>query len=113
VAVAQADPELAHRDHLLLRIREVLVEVAAHYVHIIGQGFKIVVRLFGTDVSGGQDVVDAARHQQLLELGRQAATPMGNVQVAEYQNEHRVLCGALFYFPIKKICKTPSKYDDR
>jgi len=77
-------------------------------VHIIGQGFKIVVRLFGTDVSGGQDVVDAARHQQLLELGRQAATPMGNVQVAEYQNEHRVLCGALLYFPIKKYVKRPA-----
>lgn len=58
-----------------------LIEVSSHYVDVSSQRLQVVIALLGAQVARAQDVLDLARHQQLLELGRQRVAPVGDVQV--------------------------------
>lgn len=58
-----------------------LIEVSSHYVDVSGQRLQVVIALLGAQVARAQNVLDLARHQQLLELGRQRVAPVGDVQV--------------------------------
>ena len=100
VAVTQSDFELSDRDHLLLRPRGVLVKIPSDDVYVVGQRFQVVVGLLGAQVSGAKDVLNASGYQKLLELGRKGATPVGNVEIAENQNQHLGIYNAVvFLFP--------------
>lgn len=48
---------------------------------VSGQRLQVVIALLGAQVARAQNVLDLARHQQLLELGRQRVAPVGDVQV--------------------------------
>ncbi|KAF4520052.1 hypothetical protein B566_EDAN008340 [Ephemera danica] len=87
VTVAQADPELTYSDHLLLRVAQVLVEVAADNVHVAGQRLQIVVGLLGAQVARAENVLDAAWDEQFLEFSRQTATPVWNVEIAQHEHQ--------------------------
>lgn len=56
-------------------------------MHIVGQCLQIVERLLCAQISGAQNVMDTPRHQQFLELGRQTAASMRNVQIAKNQHQ--------------------------
>ena len=94
VAVAEPDLELPDADHLLLGPgvgaagRVVDVEVAAHHVHVAGERLEVLEGVARAEVAGAEDVLDAARHQQLAELGRQRGGAVRDVQVAKHQDQH-------------------------
>lgn len=97
MAMAQADAELTDRHHLLLWIAEILkrkrkflsdpvedfcdfayqyfIEIASHHMNVARKALQVVVRLFCAQVSGHQDVMNPARHQQLLEFTRNRLRP--------------------------------------
>lgn len=52
-----------------------------------GEGLQVVVALLGAEVPRAEDVLDLPRDQQLLELGRQRVAPMGDMQVAQHQDQ--------------------------
>lgn len=52
-----------------------------------GEGLQVVVALLGAEVPGAQYVLDLPWDQQLLELGRQRVAPMGDVEVAQHQDQ--------------------------
>ena len=72
VTMTHSDPELAHRDHFLLGIVEVLVKVPSHYVNIAGQGFQVIQCFLGAQVSRAENVLDTPRNQQLLKFSRKS-----------------------------------------
>lgn len=86
VAMAQANAELTHSHHFLLRVDQILIEVSPDDMDVTGQGLEIVMRLFGTEVSSAEDMLDTARNQQFLELGGEAVASVGNVQVTQDQH---------------------------
>lgn len=109
MAVSQPDPELAHGDHLLLRVTQVLganfgssitelthmgaagplylVEVPANDVHVIRQCLQVVERVLGAQIARTQNVLNPAGHQELLEFRWQTAASMRNVQISEHQHQ--------------------------
>ena len=75
-------------DHLLFRIGSVFLEIAPHDMHIAGQGLQVVQGLLGAKVASTEDVLDPARHQELLELSWQGGGPVRDVQVSKHQHQH-------------------------
>ena len=75
-------------DHLLFRIGSVFLEIAPHDMDITGQGLQVVQGLLGAKVASTEDVLDPARHQELLELGWQGGGPVRDVQVSKHQHQH-------------------------
>lgn len=56
-------------------------------MNIPSQGLEVVIGVLGAEVPCAQDVLDLARHQQLLELGREAVAAMGDVEVTQHQHQ--------------------------
>lgn len=56
---------------------------------IAGEGLEVVVRVLGHQVTSAQDVLNLARHQQLLEARRDHVGTVRDVQVANDKNELR------------------------
>ena len=54
--------------NLLLGVGSVFFKVPSHNMDITGKGFQVVKGLLGAEVARAEDVLDPARHQQLLEL---------------------------------------------
>ena len=88
MTVTNPDPKLPNSDHLtifciktrqrfrtnanlLLRVGSVFLKVPSHNMDVAGKGFQVVKGLLGAEVARAEDVLDPARHQQLLELGWQ------------------------------------------
>ena len=61
VPVTDTDPELTNRDHLLLGVVEVLVELPPDHVHVTGQGLEVVQGLLGAEVPRAEDVLNSPR----------------------------------------------------
>lgn len=88
VTMGQSDAELSDRHDLLFGVVQVLkkmkcynfgkknyifkalnlVKVSPHDVDIAGQCLEVVVRLFGAQVPGAEDVLNPPRNKQFLEL---------------------------------------------
>ena len=83
VPVTDTDPELTNRDHLLLGVVEVLVELPPDHVHVTGQGLEVVQGLLGAEVSRAEDVLNSPRDKKLLELGGQSEGPVRYVEVTK------------------------------
>ena len=63
-------------------------------MHVVCNRLEVVEGVPVAQVPRAQDVLDLARHQQLLELGRQVATPVGDVEVPDDKDELCVFCHA-------------------
>ena len=57
--------------NLLLGVGSVFLKVPSDNMDVTGEGFQVVKGLLGAEVARAEDVLDPARHQQLLELGWQ------------------------------------------
>ena len=55
---------------------------------ITGQGLQVVQGFLGAKVASTEDVLDPARHQELLELSWQGGGPVWDVQVPKHQHQH-------------------------
>ena len=64
-----------------------IIEISLHDMNIAGQSLQIIVRLFGAQVARTKNVLDAIWNENLFEFGRQIVASVGNVQVAEYEDE--------------------------
>ena len=77
--VTKAYLELADGDNLLLGPAEIsspgaacsIVKVAPGNMHVGRERLEVVEGVSGAQVAGAEYVLDAARHQQLLEFGRE------------------------------------------
>ena len=92
MSVTKTDFELTHVDDLLfgpigVEVLEV-VQVSPDDVDVVGQTLEVVQRLFGVQVARAEDVLNAARNQQLLELGGQTRRAMRDVQITDHQHQH-------------------------
>lgn len=64
-----------------------LIKVPSDNMNIPSQGLEVVIGVLGAEVPCAQDVLDLARHQQLLELGREAVAAMGDVEISQHQHQ--------------------------
>ena len=79
VTVAEAYLELADGDNLLLWPVEIsspgtagsIVKVAPDHVHVGRERLEVIERVSSAQIARAEYVLDAARHQQLLEFGRE------------------------------------------
>ena len=62
-----ANLEVAHRHHLPLRERGVVVELPAHHVQVAAHALEVVVHLLHAQVARAQHVLDLSGHQQRLQ----------------------------------------------
>lgn len=60
-----------------------IVKITSYDMDVACQRLQVIVRFPRAQVSGAKYVLDASGNQELLELGRQAAAPVWNVQVAQ------------------------------
>lgn len=81
MTMTQANAELSHCHHLLLRVVHVLIKVPPDNMHVTSQSLKVVEALLGAQVARTQDVLDLARHQQLLKPVGQGVASVRDVQV--------------------------------
>ena len=65
---------------------------------VTGQGFQVVQSFLGAEVARAEDVLDPARHQQLLELRRQGRGSVRDVQIAKHQHQH--VCKVTFVIQV-------------
>ena len=79
VTVAETYLELANGDNLLLGPVEIsspgtggsIVKVAPDHVHVGRQRLEVIERVSSAQIARAEYVLYAARHQQLLEFGRE------------------------------------------
>jgi hypothetical protein len=64
-----------------------VVVVALDDVHVGCDGSEVLIRLLVADVARAEYLLDLAWYQQLLELGGQVVSAVGNVEVANDENE--------------------------
>lgn len=62
MSVDESNLKLAHCDHLLLWIVQVLIKVSSDDVHIPSEGFQVVIALLGAEVPCAENVLDLPRH---------------------------------------------------
>lgn len=64
-----------------------LIKVPSDDMNIPSQGLEVVIGVLGAEIPRAQDVLDLARHQQLLELGWEAVAAMGDVEISQHQHQ--------------------------
>lgn len=77
VAVAEANLKLSDLDDLGVGEADIVVEVAANDVHVLGNRLQTLVHLLGAQVARAEHVLHLVRHQQRLELLREIIDAVG------------------------------------
>ena len=70
-----------------------LIIIASYNVHIGRHGPQVIVGLLVAHVSCAQNLLYLSGYKQLFELGRKIVGPMGDVEVADGQDENHLGVG--------------------
>jgi hypothetical protein len=77
VAVAEANLKLSDLNDLGVGEADIVVEVAAHDVHVLCDRLQTLINLLGAQIARAEHVLHLVRHQQRLELLREVIDAVG------------------------------------
>lgn len=78
--VSTAIPQASGKTHLVV--------VAPHDIHVGRDAPEVLIRLAVAHVARAENLLDLAGHEELLELGGEVVDAVGDVEVADDENEH-------------------------